>query len=732
MTTAVASYPTKTEATIRATTSEAHDSSELPTVQRAAPIINAPLIDPTEAPEAAGGSEYTALAPTTNGYLDATSTPAHADHDATGEPMYIHGEYHPDEHIDFGAAQYTAVEDGSAVTAPEPQPAVEVFRGRTGLGSPPRPLSSAQGHVPTPSDPSPANPLHLPQQGPHRPSRRARRSRGRVRGAPACPNTAAGTRTRTHGPEVAEASTSPPTPRGKAARPEVSSPRRRSNRASQGSSPTDHGASRPRTHGDIRGNRRASSTARPRRTPRLRPYYSGKGPTIDLRELVVEMESRGVSPTQYFGAEDYLTAQYTHDIVEHILTDIDPNITAYDIAWWRQRLLTECLGAGPLDGFLRAPGVTDVLVNGFNDVWIDGNKGMFRVPSPFTSDDDVRSLATRLATLCGRRIDDSEPLMDGFHQLPTVHNTALPAPRIRVHALLPPLTEHPCLSLRVLGSACTRLDDLVATSTLTPEMAHQLRALVRSHRSFLVTGGTGTGKTTLLAALLAEVPSHERVLCVEDTRELTPVHPHTISLTTKAANVEGAGQIDMSDLVKQTLRMRPDRIVVGEIRGREIADLLAALNTGHEGGAGTLHANGPEELPARLEALGALAGMGKDQVLTQAAAALRAIIHVARTGQRRHIASLAVLQADGTPAVVWTSDAGPTEQWHLWESLLATTHGPLPEPPPANSSPADSPPPIGISEDNSTPANSHAADSPQTNSRAAGSTSPTPAVDGAS
>jgi pilus assembly protein CpaF len=194
--------------------------------------------------------------------------------------------------------------------------------------------------------------------------------------------------------------------------------------------------------------------------------------------------------------------------------------------------------------------------------------------------------------------------------------------------------------------------------------ADLLRRLVERRVSFLVTGGTGSGKTTLLGALLAEVPADERVVLVEDVRELAVDHPHVVRLQSRSANVEGAGEVTLVDLVRQALRMRPDRLVVGEVRGAEVRELLAALNTGHDGGGGTVHANSPADVVPRFEALGALAGLGRDAVQAQLASAIQAVVHLRRDRATRRVASLSVLERhDGLGVAVALecppSGAGP-------------------------------------------------------------------------
>lgn len=285
------------------------------------------------------------------------------------------------------------------------------------------------------------------------------------------------------------------------------------------------------------------------------------------------------------------------------------------------------IGAGPLEGLLAEPGVSDVVVNGPNEVFVDRGAGLERTDVAFVDDEQVRRLAIRLAAAAGRRLDDASPFVDG--RLPS---------GVRLHAILAPVAAPgTCLSLRVPASRTFALADLVASGSLCEEAACLLRGIIAERVPFLISGGTGTGKTTLLAALLALVPHEERILVVEDARELMPNHPHCVRLEGRPPNAEGAGAITLTSLVRQALRMRPDRVVLGEVRGAELIDLLTALNTGHEGGCGTVHANSVADVPARLEALAALGGLGRDACHAQVAAALRVVVHVRRDrdGSRR-------------------------------------------------------------------------------------------------
>jgi pilus assembly protein CpaF len=326
----------------------------------------------------------------------------------------------------------------------------------------------------------------------------------------------------------------------------------------------------------------------------------------------------------------------------------------------------ELAGAGPLEPLLREPGVTDVLVNGPDDVWIDRGTGLTRAPVRFADDDAVRRLAVRLAGLAGRRLDDAAPWVDA----------GLPD-GTRLHAVLPPVSgSGTCLSLRVLRRCSHSLDDLDALGTLPGSSGDLLRAVVARRIAFLVTGGTGSGKTTLLSALLGEADPADRIVTCEDAAELTPVHPHVVRLLTRPPNVEGMGEVTLRDLVRQALRMRPDRLVVGEVRGAEVTDLLAALNTGHEGGCGTLHANRPAEVPARLEALGVAAGLGRQAVHSQAAAALALVVHLRRTPEGRRVEEIGVVQRSGELIAIrpgWRADGGPCPARERMEVLVGET-----------------------------------------------------------
>jgi pilus assembly protein CpaF len=285
-----------------------------------------------------------------------------------------------------------------------------------------------------------------------------------------------------------------------------------------------------------------------------------------------------------------------------------------------EALRRDVVGAGPLDPLLRLPEVTDVLVNGPAQVYVDRGRGLERVDVRFPDDDAVRRLAQRLAASGGRRLDDATPHVDVRLRDGT-----------RFHAVLAPLARPgTVISLRVPHARVLTLDDLLIAGTVNDHGVRLLRAVIARRLAFLVSGGTGSGKTTLLNSLLSLAPPAERLVLVEDASELRPDHPHVVGLEARPPNIEGAGEITLRTLVRQALRMRPDRLVVGEVRGAEVVELLAALNTGHEGGCGTLHANSARDVPARVEALALAAGLGREAAHSQFLAGVDAVVHLGR------------------------------------------------------------------------------------------------------
>lgn len=337
------------------------------------------------------------------------------------------------------------------------------------------------------------------------------------------------------------------------------------------------------------------------------------------------------------------------------------------------QLRRDTIGAGPLDALLSQTGVTDVLVNGPHDVYLDRGNGIERTGVTFADDEAVRRLAQRLAAQGGRRLDDASPFVD----------VRLPD-GTRFHAVLAPVARPgTILSLRVPARHTFTLKELQSSGTVTAQGARCLELVIASRAAFLISGGTGSGKTTLLAAMLSLVAPTERLVIVEDATELRPQHPHVVGLEARPANIEGAGAIGLRDLVRQSLRMRPDRVIVGEVRGAEVVDLLAALNTGHEGGCGTLHANSAADVPARLEALGMTAGLSREAVHSQVAAALDIVIQLGgSTDGQRELRQFAVLEraagglVEAVPALTFRAGAvteGPA--FDRFDSILRRADG---------------------------------------------------------
>lgn len=315
-----------------------------------------------------------------------------------------------------------------------------------------------------------------------------------------------------------------------------------------------------------------------------------------------------------------------------------PALYTEELANMRSRVRTELAGAGiTIVPLLEELETTDVLVNGAGQVWVDRGRGLEKVPvadRQLQSEAGVRALAVRLAASCGQRLDDASPIVDGTF-----------ASGIRLHAVLPPIAaEGTLISLRKHRQQRLELGDLLANNSIHPQLEKLLRQLVAQRANVIISGATGAGKTTFLNAMLSLVPAEERILIIEEAAELRPVHPHVVHLQVRHANVQGAGAISMSSLVRAAMRMRPDRLVLGECRGAEVRDVLGALNTGHEGGWATIHANSALDVPARLVALGALADMQEATVAAQAAAALDAVIHIRREGAQRYISQIAVLE----------------------------------------------------------------------------------------
>ena len=329
-----------------------------------------------------------------------------------------------------------------------------------------------------------------------------------------------------------------------------------------------------------------------------------------------------------------------------------------------ETISAELNGLGPLQVLVRDPAVTDIFVNAPDAVWLDRGRGLERAPVTFSNETQVRALAARLVAAGGRRLDDGSPCVDvrldgGY----------------RVHAVLPPIsTVGTLLSVRIRRDQVFSLDELREGGMFGPLGQLVLERMVSHRLSFLISGATGSGKTTLLSTLLGLCHPGERLVLIEDASELNPVHPHVVCLESRHGNLEGGGAVDLGELVRQALRMRPDRLVVGECRGAEVRELLTAMNTGHTGGGGTIHANTAAAVPARLTALGALAGLSQNAVRLQAASALDVVVHVERSGHGRHLACIGLIEDASEGLTVSTAleiRGGELRQGRAWPRLAS-------------------------------------------------------------
>lgn len=269
---------------------------------------------------------------------------------------------------------------------------------------------------------------------------------------------------------------------------------------------------------------------------------------------------------------------------------------------------------------LRLPGITDILVNSTR-VWVDCGQGVEPIDDGFSSEEEVRALAITMAAICGKRLDDAVPIVDGI----------LPM-GVRVHAVIPPLSgEGTIISLRIPARGGLTLEQMRKGASIDDTTQQILSRMLEVRCNVLISGATGSGKTTLLSALLSSISVNERLICIEEISELHPAHPHVVHLQARQANTQGRGEVSLSELVRAAMRMRPDRIILGECRGGEVRDIMSALNTGHRGSVATIHANTPAEVPARLSALGALAGMSAEATHVQARAAFDLVVHMERS-----------------------------------------------------------------------------------------------------
>ena len=329
------------------------------------------------------------------------------------------------------------------------------------------------------------------------------------------------------------------------------------------------------------------------------------------------------------------------DVVTELVDEHAAVLSAPRRARIRELILRDTVGLGPLEQLLADPAVTEVMVNGADAVYVESGGRIEPTEVRFESEAALRDAIERILAPLGRRVDELSPMVD-----------ARLADGSRVNVIIPPLSvDGPALSIRRFTAARPGPDELVASDTLTAELRDLLAAAVRARRSILVSGGTGAGKTTLLNALSAYIGSSERVITVEDAAELRLRQEHVVRLESRPPSVEGRGEVTIRDLLRNALRMRPDRIVIGEVRGREALDLLTALNTGHDGALSTVHANSPADALRRLETLAMMAGVGLplEAIREQVRRGIELVVHVARSprGKRRVVEVGEVVRAAG-------------------------------------------------------------------------------------
>jgi pilus assembly protein CpaF len=320
--------------------------------------------------------------------------------------------------------------------------------------------------------------------------------------------------------------------------------------------------------------------------------------------------------------EANMASQKVTTAISEILDEEGRLLTDADRARLIEEIKNELLGLGPLEPLLWDDEITDILVNGPSQVYVERGGKLYLTDVSFQDDQHLMLIIDRIVSQVGRRVDEASPMVDA--RLPDGS---------RINAIIPPLAlDGPSLSIRRFGKRRYAVDDLVAKDSITPDMVEFLRAIIRARLNLLICGGTGSGKTTMLNCISAFIPVDERVVTIEDSAELVLQQPHVVRLETRPPNIEGKGEVTARELVRNTLRMRPDRIIVGEVRGSEVFDMLQAMSTGHDGSLCTIHANTPRDSLGRLEMMMLLGGWSIPQraMRQQIASALNVIVHVSR------------------------------------------------------------------------------------------------------
>jgi pilus assembly protein CpaF len=341
------------------------------------------------------------------------------------------------------------------------------------------------------------------------------------------------------------------------------------------------------------------------------------------------------------GLDENARREQVEGLARRLLSESDLRLTRGDEERLIQELLHDTFDLGPITPYLLDEEISDILVNTHRQVYVERLGRLEPTPVQFRDEGHLRQIIDRIVSRVGRRIDESTPLVDA--RLPDGS---------RVNAIIPPAAlDGPILSIRRFRRRALSIDNLLELGTLTEPMARVLQAVVKARLNMLITGGTGSGKTTLLNILSRYIPENERIVTIEDSAELQMQQPHVVRLETRPPNIEGKGTITQRDLVRNSLRMRPDRIVVGEVRGAEVLDMLQAMNTGHDGSLTTLHANGPRDALHRLENLVLMAGhtLPDKAIREQVASALQVVVHVSRVpdGSRKVLSIQEIVGMEG-------------------------------------------------------------------------------------
>ena len=399
--------------------------------------------------------------------------------------------------------------------------------------------------------------------------------------------------------------------------------------------PGDRMKAQKPTRGDRYQN---TATALPRAAARVE-YQSVKG--ILHERLIDEMNEQNVMVRP-----DEELEQFVHEFVDRVLRTEDWPLNEHERRRLSEDLVDETLGTGPLAVLMADPAVSDVLVNRFDDIYIERFGQLEEADIRFRDEEHLIRIIQRIAARVGRRIDTSSPMVDA--RLPDGS---------RVNATLPPVTiDGPTLSIRRFGRRRLRSDELMQLGMYSPQMQHFFELIVQERKNVLISGGTGSGKSTFLGSVAEAIPDTERIVTIEDAAELMLDQRHVVRMETRNPNLEGQGQITQRDLMINALRMRPDRIIVGEVRGGEALDMLQAMNTGHDGGMTTIHANSPSDAMSRLETMVLMAGieLPSRAIREQSAAALDFVVHIRRfeDGTRRveRVSEITGLE-DGSPVL---------------------------------------------------------------------------------